>query len=176
MFKIARSMMCLSSVLMPGLVFAQVTLDGCVDFRGQPVASVMNPSVQDVAMATIAPNGAPVIIYNPSILSWVSPPTRLFFYAHECAHHVLGHGVRGHPLTREQEADCWGIRELVSQGLLSDHDVSMVQQDIARFRQGDWTHLPGPTRAINLRACLGDRSSDGGNAEESLAKSEGESG
>jgi hypothetical protein len=31
---------------------AQVTFDGCVDFRGLPVASVMNGLVQDVAMAT----------------------------------------------------------------------------------------------------------------------------
>ena len=121
----------------------------------------MNPSVQDVAVATYAPNGAPVIIYNPNIVNWLSPPTRLFFYTHECAHHVLGHGVRGHPLTREQEADCWGIQQLVSRGVLSDADVSSIQQDIARFGRGDWSHVPGPVRAINLRACLANSSGSG---------------
>jgi hypothetical protein len=134
---------------------AQVTFDGCVDFRGLPVASVMNGLVQDVAMATYAQNGAPIIVYNPYVVSWMSPPTRLFFYAHECAHHVLAHGVRGHPLTREQEADCWSIQQLVANSLLSDSDLTTIQQDIAQFGQGDWSHLPGPVRAINLRACLG---------------------
>lgn len=142
---------------------AQVTLDGCVDYRGIPVASVMNPSVKDVAMATYGPNGAPLIVYNPYVLSWLSPPTRLFFYAHECAHHVLGHGVRGHPLKREQEADCWGIQQLAARNVLSDSDIAAIQQDIVRFGRGDWTHLPGRDRAINLRACLG--GSSGGAAD-----------
>ncbi len=143
-------------LLLANSSIAQVTFDGCVDFRGVPVASIMNDSVQDVAMATYAPNGVPIVVYNPYIVNWLSPPTRLFFYAHECAHHVLAHGVRGHPLTREQEADCWGIQQLVSRGLLNDSDISAIQHDIARFGRGDWSHLPGPVRAINLRICLGD--------------------
>lgn len=155
MFYFLRKLVLLLSLMAAESAIGQVTFDGCIDFRGLPVASVMNPSVQDVAMATYAPNGAPIIVYNPYIVSWLSPPTRLFFYAHECAHHVLAHGVRGHPLVREQEADCWGVQQLVSKGLLSDEDLSAVQQDIAQFGRGDWTHLPGPQRAINLRACLG---------------------
>lgn len=133
---------------------AQTSFDGCVDFRGVPVASVMNPSIQDVAMATYAPNGAPVILYNPYVVGWLSPPTRLFFYAHECAHHVLAHPVQGNNFIREQEADCWAIQYLVNMGMLRQADVAVIQQDVARFGRGDWTHLPGPTRAINLGACL----------------------
>ena len=133
---------------------AQVTFDGCVDYRGLPVASIMNASVQDVAIASYAPDGAPVIIYNPYVLSWLTPPTRLFFYAHECAHHVLAHGVNGHPLTREQEADCWAIQQLAGIGTLNQRDMTFIQEDIARFGRGDWSHLPGVTRAINLHACL----------------------
>jgi hypothetical protein len=136
------------------VTLAQITFDGCKDFRGIPVASVSDANVPDVAMATYAYTGEPIIIYNPNVLVSLSPPTRLFFYAHECAHHALGHGVQGHPLTREQEADCWGIRLLVGKSLLSDLDVTAIQLDIANLGRGDWTHLPGPYRAINIRACL----------------------
>lgn len=118
-------------------------------------------------MATYAPNGAPVIIYNPNVLTWVTPATRVFFYAHECAHHVLGHGVRGHPLLREQEADCWAVQQLTGRGIFGDQEINAVQWDLSRFARGDWSHLPGPIRAINLRACIanGGRDNDTGSSE-----------
>jgi hypothetical protein len=132
---------------------AQVTFEGCIDFRGIPVASVADMRVQDVAIATYAPNGRPVILYNANVLRWLAQPTRIFFYAHECAHHALGHGVSGHPMTIEQEADCWAIRELASRDIISPLDFRTIQNDIARFGQGDRTHLPGPQRAANLGLC-----------------------
>ena len=137
-------------------VNAQITYDGCVDFRGFPVASVSFNNLGDVAKATYAPNGAPVIYYDESVLTWIHPQTRIFFYAHECGHHVLGHLVRNIPFMAEQEADCWAINTLYADGLLDDNDVAIIQADLARFGRGDWTHLPGPMRAINLRRCLGE--------------------
>ena len=136
-------------------VGVQVTFDGCVDYRGIAVASVRNDGINDVAIARSAPNGAPIIEYNVQVLAKLQPQTRLFFYAHECAHHALAHGVRGHPLTREQEADCWAVRTLTERGDLDDDDMDIVQSDITQAGPGDWTHLPGPQRAINLRRCLG---------------------
>ena len=139
----------------PGVAGAQVTFDGCVDFRGVPVASLLNGGLNDVAMATWAPNGGPVIQYNPNVLIRLSPQTRMFFYAHECAHHALAHGIRNIPFSQEPEADCWAIRNLVGRGALNVvRDVAAVQGDLS-FSPGDWTHVPGPRRAINLRACLG---------------------
>lgn len=166
MTRLVKRIISLLVLLAPGLAMGQITFDGCVDFRGLPVGSIGNAAAPDVAMATYAPNGLPVIIYNPYILGWLSPQTRLFFYAHECAHHVLAHGVRSIPLTREQEADCWGIQQLTNMGLLNDADIGVVQQDLARAGQGDWTHLPGPIRAINLRLCLGGASSRQSNRSE----------
>ena len=64
---------------------AQITYDGCVDFRRSAVASMANPGLPDVAMATYTPDGTAVIIYNPQVLAWMSSATRRFFYAHECA-------------------------------------------------------------------------------------------
>lgn len=140
---------------------AQVTFDGCVVRTPNgpiPVASVRNDNLQDVAQANYQrlPNGAviPVIFYNARVLSWLQPATRVFFYAHECAHHVLDHMGRGLPLGHEQEADCWAIITLVRTGTLSDPDITTIQRDIARAGRGDWTHLPGPQRAFNLRRCF----------------------
>jgi hypothetical protein len=140
---------------------AQVTYDGCVDARGIPVASVRNDGLGDVAMATLV-NGQPVIVYNAIVLSWQQPQTRLFWYGHECGHHALGHGLGGYVIGREQQADCFGITSLVRLGLLSDSDVSVVQQDLSRTGRGDWEHLPGPVRAINLRRCLAEAGLGGG--------------
>src|SRR4051812_16712352 len=85
-----------------------LTFDGCRDINGVPVGSVEKRALRDIAMATIY-NGSPVIFYNPTVLSWVSPSTRLFFYAHECGHHALGHPLTGVQPGQEQAADCWGI-------------------------------------------------------------------
>lgn len=146
-------------LLVGGSVTAQITFDGCVDFRGAPVASISRAGLGDVAMATHAPDGSPIILYDPDVLAWLSPQTRLFFYGHECGHHALAHAVRGIPLSAEQEADCFGIRELFRRRLLGAADLPFIQRDLSQAG-GDWTHLPGPQRAINLRRCLGEREGD----------------
>jgi hypothetical protein len=133
---------------------AQVTYDGCVDFRGIPVASVRNDMVRDVAVASLAPNGAPIITYNVQVLSWFQPQTRLFWYGHECGHHRLRHLAQSVRPGQEQEADCFSIVFLVREGALSAGDVAVIQSDLSRLGGGDWTHLPGQQRAINLQACL----------------------
>lgn len=57
---------------------AQVTYDGCRDFRGAPVASVLDNSINDVAIARI--EGATAVIrYNTAVLAQMSEPTRRFF-------------------------------------------------------------------------------------------------
>jgi hypothetical protein len=132
---------------------AQVSYEGC-RAGGVPVASIANSSINDVAYAMVDNYGRPIILYNPYVLQIASQPTRMFFYYHECGHHVLGHTIgRGHAMSREQEADCWAIRELVRNGF-GRSQVNAIQRDIAAFGRGDWTHVPGPQRAINLDRCL----------------------
>jgi hypothetical protein len=147
-----------AGVMVSSRANAQVTYEGCVSGNGVRVASVRNDRIPDIAMASLVPTQAgfaPVIYYNMVVLSWLDAPTRVFFYAHECAHHVLGHVLAGLRLGQEQEADCWAIRTLVNQGLFSDVEINAVQENLSRFGRADWTHLPGPQRAINLRRCLG---------------------
>ena len=102
-----RLFLLIGALLLPHTTLGQTTYDGCTDFRGLPVASVLDNSIRDVAIAGYAPNGAPII-----------------------------------------------IRELVRAGLFVDGDIAAVQRCMANFGPGDWTHLTGPRRAINLRACL----------------------
>lgn len=157
MSRLVLAIMLLLASFIPA--YAQVTFDGCVDIRGIPVASILSYGINDVAIASLAPNGAPVIQYNPSVLSFFQDKTRMFWYAHECGHHALGHAFgTAHPMAREQQADCWAIKTLVKKGLFDDDDVQIVQGDLSQIPSGDWTHLPGPQRAINLKKCLGKNS------------------
>lgn len=126
---------------------AQITFGGCFDSRRLAVGAVQSSTLNDVARAVPNSIGPSVIQYNPNVLSKLQPATRLFFYAHECAHLAI-------PTSDESKADCWAAKTLSSRGLLNDSAFQIVQGDIAQFGRGDWTHLAGPQRAINLAACL----------------------
>jgi len=151
----------IATISLPFLASGQITYDGCTDIRGIPVVSISDTRVNDIAQASVDGSGVPIIRYNPQIVGNTRPQTRLFFYTHECGHHALGHALSGLRMGQEQEADCWSIRTLVDKSLVSESDITRIQGDLALFSRGDWTHLPGPQRAINLRACL-DRSGSSG--------------
>lgn len=127
---------------------------GCVDFRGVPVWTEPSYQLGDAAYATIAPNGTPIILANPTHLQRFSWLMQRWVYYHECGHHALGHAVRNVPLSQEQEADCFAVVTMVRNGELPLPYVAQVQQELATMGLGDQTHLPGPQRAINLVACL----------------------
>ena len=136
-------------------VSAQVAYEGCVDIRGFAVASIPNYNINDVATAVNLPNGKPVIFYNPNVLASLAPQTRMFFYIHECGHQALGHVINySFPMVKEQEADCFAIRTLVQRGMINNFDKEVIQKDLWERGRGDWSHLPGPKRSINLDLCL----------------------
>lgn len=141
----------------------------CFDHRNIPVNEIPDLSIQDIAMATYA-NGYPVIVYNPNVTMSISRQTEAFFFAHECAHHVLAHAMRNIPFSSEQEADCWAVNALYNNGIFSNQDVRVVQNELSMLGRGDWTHLPGPQRAINLEACLSSSSSGGDDTESKWEK------
>jgi hypothetical protein len=142
---------------------------GCIDARGIPVLDIQDPSTNDIAVSRLAPNGAPVILYNPFVVLSSSNVTRRFFYFHECGHHALGHVLGNYiPLVSEQEADCWAARTLVARGEFTLNDLRQVQMEISSS-PGDWSHLPGPQRAMNLIAlCMG--GTDGGSTNSSASR------
>jgi hypothetical protein len=118
----------------------------CRSFQGQPVAFVPNPSLPDVGRAL--PGSPPTIELNPVVLSRLTPLMQLFWYGHECAHHVLG-GANS-----ESNADCWSIKTMRNQGMLTAQTVRQLQAQIAGTPGSMWGHLPGPARANLLGQCF----------------------
>jgi hypothetical protein len=152
-----RALLLLILILMLPFVWSHARADfwgGCVDSEGRRVPDRANFYLNDIAVSRLDPSGYPIIEYNPNIVLRVSPPTRRFFYLHECGHHALGHIARNRyvPFASEQEADCWAARAMRDEGL-SSQELGAIQADISTS-QGDWSHLPGPRRAINLEGCL----------------------
>jgi len=126
----------------------------CVDYRGIEVREVPDYFLRDAAVANVLPNGEPVILYQPLLSGVVSDQTKWFIFAHECAHHVLGHTTEQVRAGNEQEADCWAISTLYKRGILDDRGVKIVQNELAATGRADATHLSGVERAVNLDRCL----------------------
>jgi hypothetical protein len=137
---------------------------GCRDALGRSVPDRRNYALNDIANSHLDPGGDPIIEFNPRVVLSVSVPTQRFFYLHECGHHALGQIVSGEyvPMLSEQQADCWAARALLDEGLSSD-DLRQIQYDLAQS-PGDWSHLPGGRRALNLVACIQDRPISPGHA------------
>lgn len=147
---------------------AEAQFPGCVDSLGNSVGSFSDPTINDIAFATIR-MGHPVILFNPMLMNRSSPAMQRFIYMHECGHHALGQivalastGASRVSAVGEQEADCYAARQLLLLGALSRQDLAQVQSELAAFGPGDWTHFPGPVRAFNLIACL---NGDGGGSQ-----------
>ncbi len=120
-------------------------------------------SLRDVAVAVYDPV-APVIYYNPDLLSRFSLPLQAFFLEHERAHIALRHtrsaalglepGARFRTLqAKELEADCLAARRLGVPGRAA------AMAAVAFFsRMGaqhfDDEHPSGSERAARILACL----------------------
>lgn len=117
----------------------------CTSNMGQQVVFVPNWNLPDVGRAT--PGIPPRIELNPNVLAQLTPKMQLFWYGHECAHHVLG------PANNEINADCWAIKTLRNTGLLAPFEVPHLQAQIANTPGSLWGHLPGPQRAVLFAQC-----------------------
>lgn len=123
----------------------------CADFRGIPVALVPAPGLADVGAARIV-NGQPVIFLNPQILGAQAREMQLFWYAHECAHHVRGHLVNL-VMTNEADADCWAVKTGRNQGWFPPQAFQLLVQTLGNSPGSMWGHLPGPARIRNMWSC-----------------------
>ncbi len=123
----------------------------CNDFQGHPVVLAAAPSLPDVGAARIV-NNQPVIFMNPSVLGAYPPVMQLFWYAHECAHHALGHLVTM-ASTNEADADCWAVRTGRSQGWFPPQAFQLLVATLGNSPGSTWGHLPGPARVGHMWAC-----------------------
>lgn len=126
----------------------------CYDARGLPVVLRSAPHLNDVGKAWIAPNGAPVIFLNPRVLSTLPRAVQLFWYAHECAHHVLGHTLGMPQMRSEMDADCWAIRTGRNQGWFLHRDLRSMYWYFINNPGSPWGHLPGPQRLQHFANCF----------------------
>jgi len=128
----------------------------CTDAGAHPVRAVQVTSGM-IAKATTDSDGRPVIEYDPRPIDGVSSQQRLFVYAHECAHHALGHDA-GPTYTpaQEQQADCYGIQTLIRRAGFTSHDVVILQTAMHDLPASTARRLPWRTRAYDLEGCLPD--------------------
>lgn len=124
----------------------------CRDIHGRAVHTMRVANLGDVGRAGIV-NRVPVIALDPEILGRLPDKLALFFYQHECAHHVLGHWFQM-SLNMETEADCWAIRHGRDNGTFSRDDVMSFAPFLARSGGSPFGHLPGPERAKYLLNCF----------------------
>jgi hypothetical protein len=151
-----KTMFIILILLFPGIVpSADAAGTNCLDAKGRPVGLVEDDQLHQIARASLDPiGGEAVVFYNPHLLTWIHPETRLFFLTHECAHHRLGHPL-GSGLTAEMEsaADCWAVRELIQEGLLDEEGLISIQKDLYTFGREEWAGVPGSRRGINPEEC-----------------------
>lgn len=136
----------------PQAVVAGVSV-ACRDFRGIPVHTVRVADLGDGGRAWVV-NRVPMIVLDEKVLDRLPDKLQLFFYGHECAHHVLGHTLVYRP-DRESEADCWAIKDGRARGIFSRSEVEGFAPFLAASRGSAITgHLPGPARAKHLLNCF----------------------
>lgn len=124
----------------------------CEDFRGRVVQTMHFSLRGDVGRATFI-SAVPVIALDPRRLATLPAPMQIFFYAHECAHHVLAHIVNP-TIDSEREADCWSIQKGRAAGYFTRRDVEAFAPYLAHSRGSAFGHLPGPERHAHLLACF----------------------
>lgn len=124
----------------------------CKDIRGVAVHTMRVANLGDVGRAGVI-NKVPIIAIDPEIINRLPDKLQLFFYQHECAHHVLGHWFQM-TTSMETEADCWAIRHGRDNDIFSREDVMSFAPFLARSGGSPFGHLPGPDRAKYLLNCF----------------------
>jgi len=126
----------------------------CRDFRGVVVRTTRMTELGDVGRAWIITR-MPIIALDPNRLATLPPRLQIFFYGHECAHHVLGHNFYPTPAS-ENQADCWSVKHGRDTGLLTRQDVEGFGPYLANSKGSPFGHLPGPAREAHLLQCFDD--------------------
>lgn len=143
---------CVSTIFASESVYAQ-GYPTCFNVQGIPVTYFPNPNVNDIAMATTAPNGSPVVIWNPNIAASLHPATLEFFYYHECAHHALGHPLGSYGPGSERMADCWAKQTMMQIGVITQNKYNIIIQQLLQYSTPniDWPN--GHVRTSYLNNC-----------------------
>lgn len=124
----------------------------CKDFRGAAVRTTRMDDLGDVARAWIV-SRMPIITIDTVRMAKLPEKVQLFFYFHECGHHVLAH-IYVPTTSSENEADCWAVKKGRKEGVFTREDVAGFAPVFAHSRGSKQGHLPGPERVAHLLACF----------------------
>lgn len=127
----------------------------CSDVNGVPVHFVFG-NINDIAISSLD-NAGPVMTFSTNAQT-APRPLLLFFYAHECMHHALGHiynvlVLHQYPSqTREVDADCGAAKLVRDQGLVNSAEISYVASTFVN-NPPIGPYPAGPIRAQNIMNC-----------------------
>lgn len=151
MKSLLAALLCLLSL--PVLAQQPIQFDGCKDKLGEPVKTVIDPTLRAVAKAGVV-DGKGVIRHNPEMLPRLLPETRMFVFAHECGRQLLGFAPDAElQVAQVRQADCWAVDVMQRSGMLKDKALLGVIEDDLSMAPNDWALLPGPRRVLELAAC-----------------------
>lgn len=124
----------------------------CYDFRGAVVRTLLTSDLGDVGRASIIAR-MPIISLDSDRMRALPPTLQVFFYMHECAHHVLAHVINP-TLQSERDADCWSANYGRWAGLFVRRDVEAWAPYFARSNGSKFGHLAGPERQAYILNCF----------------------
>ena len=116
----------------------QFTIDGIALSCGA-YPTVVTTQIPDAGMF----NGRAILL-NPNALGRMPTVLKMFVYAHECGHAVVG--------ADEVAADCWAIRLGRDQGWFPPQAFNLLMQMFAG-NPGSLRHPPGHARVQNMLQC-----------------------
>jgi hypothetical protein len=124
----------------------------CYDYRGAVVRTLQTTELGDVGRASIIAR-IPVISLDPDRMATLPPKMQIFFFMHECAHHVLGHVIKP-TLQSERDADCWAANYGRWAGLFTRQDVEGFATYFAQSTVSMFGPRPGPQRQAYVLDCF----------------------
>lgn len=146
--------LCLSlGFAMIGKTASPQSFPTCLNALNVPVSYFPDQTIPDIAIATTAPNGQPIVLWNPTVAASMHPATVEFFYYHECAHHALGHTLGNFGPGIEAQADCWAKQTMIALGVLNPPKYQVIAQQLFQNSKPgiDWPN--GAVRVQFLNAC-----------------------
>jgi hypothetical protein len=124
----------------------------CYDYRGAVVRTLKTTELGDVGRASMI-GRMPIISLDQDRMAALPDKLQIFFFMHECAHHVLAHVINP-TLQSERDADCWAANYGRWAGLFSRKDVEEWAPFFAKSNGSKFGHLAGPERQAYILNCF----------------------
>lgn len=142
--RLVLNLLLLFGIMLAKVANAQVYPPGQFAIDGIPVVcgglpTIVTPNIPDAGI-----NNGQAILLNPLVLGRLPTVLKLYVYAHECGHAVVGGNEVG--------ADCWAIRTGRDQGWFPPQAFNLLIE-FFQNNHGSLRHPPGAVRVNNMMHC-----------------------